>query len=84
MDAAVGMLFNVLLECCICSQRKNLHLHMVLASIPGLPEQCRHSLQDCHRLQSLHQSLCPAPPLQVWQYLLQILAENVTPLEGIC
>ena len=57
------MLFNVMLEC--CSQRKNLHLHLVLASISWLPIECGHHLPHCDRLQSLHQGLCPPVEIQV-------------------
>ena len=52
----------------LCSEREDLHLHLVLAALPRLPHQHRHHLPHRHRLQSLHQGLCTATQIQVQHF----------------
>ena len=47
------------------SEWKNLYLHLVLVPHPWIPLLSGHLLQDCHRVQPLHQVLHPQITLQV-------------------
>lgn len=47
------------------SKRENLHLHLVLVAVPGIPLESGHCLQNRDSLQPVHQSIRAQAQIQV-------------------